>query len=780
MTLFSMLCRTGYLWLLAVLCFGDRSTVLGDEWDDFERTIRPILVEHCYECHSSNSATVYGGLRLDSAEGLARGGDSGPAIDPSNPRASLLLAAIRYEAGLEMPPAGKLSDRELQRMTAWVEAGAAFPPSRQPVGPLNESIDYASARAFWSFQPVQSQPLPAVEDPGWQRTRIDAFVLAAMHRQGLQPAPEADRRTLIRRLTFDLIGLPPTPAQVQQFLADGAPDAYERLVEALLASPAYGEHWARWWLDLARYADRTASWVEHPGQPYLYRDWVVSSLNADLPYDEFVRRQLATDLMASTGPEDLPALGFVSLSPNYWKELKLPAEMIKTIVADEWEERVDAVSRTFLGLTVACARCHDHKFDPISMEDYTALAGVFASCRQVELPTVSDEDYEPVRLAKLAVTFTEREIEDLQELKPPPRFRIEELKQTIERLERTTPGYHQPMATGLAEESLYVLRAGLSPEEGTRLEYRPRPRDLPVFVRGDPNRPGPVVPRRFLQVLDAETLAYEQGSGRLELADSLFTKAQSLVARVIVNRIWLGHFGRGLVTTPSNFGQQGARPSHPALLDDLAAGFIASDWDIKWLHRQIVLSATWRQASTRPGEDVDPENQWLARMPRRRLTFEQWRDAMLVASDRLDRAMGGPSLALEDGPSGNTRRTLYATVDRHDVPATMAMHDFPDPRQHSPQRMATATPLQGLYALNGPLLMEQAAAIGQITAGETNTRDRLKQIYWRLFSRAPSSRELQLGWSFVTQGQSSAEDLSLRWQQYLHALLASNELLFAD
>ncbi|MFK8110993.1 MAG: DUF1553 domain-containing protein, partial [Rubripirellula sp.] len=489
--------------------------------------------------------------------------------------------------------------------------------------------------------------------------------------------------------------------------------------------------------------------------------------------------QLATDLMNTTGPEDISALGFVSLSPTYWKELKLPCEIINVIVADEWEERVDAVSRTFLGLTVACARCHDHKFDPISSEDYYALAGIFASSRQVERPLISEEQYKPVRIAKAAVAKIEAEIAKLKKEKPHPKAKLDALAEEIKGIKSMTALYDTPLAPALSEESMLVLRAGKTPQEGTRIDYQAEPRDLPAYIRGNPNRPGPIVARRFLQVLSEDPQPYRNGSGRLELAESLTTDAAALTARVIVNRIWLAHFGRGIVSTPSNFGSQGSRPTHPELLDDLAARFIASGWSMKRLHREILLSATWQQSSVESDRaSADPDNRWLSRMPRRRITFEQWRDAMLAASKSLDLQIGGASLKVDS--NDNHRRTLYATIHRRDMAPTLMVHAFPDPTQHSPQRVPTVTALQGLYALNGPLLLNQSQAIVtrlERDAAEEDDRGQITRTYEWLFSRVPSARETQMGLAFL--GEETENDRS-RWEQYVHVLLASNEFLFVD
>ncbi|QEG42609.1 PSD1 and planctomycete cytochrome C domain-containing protein [Roseimaritima ulvae] len=769
------------VWLPAPVSAEQPLAVAGDtalsaeDIEYFERKIRPLLSQHCYECHSADADTVHAGLLLDSAQAIAAGGDSGPLLTAGKPEQSLLIKTIRYDGDIQMPPQGAMAKHEIAELTNWVRRGAPFPPSSAPSPRGKDGIDFDAGRTFWSFQPVQQQPLPEVQHRDWPRTRTDTFVLAAMEQHGLSPSPAAARATLARRLYFDLTGLPPTPDQVQAFVNDERNDAYQRLVNQLLESPQYGEKWGRWWLDMARYTDRTASWLSKTGQAFRYRDWVVEAFNDDMPYDQFVHRQLATDLMPQTGPDDLPALGFISLSPTYWKEPKLPCEIIKTIVADEWEERVDAVSRTFLGLTVACARCHDHKFDPISSEDYYALAGVFASCRHEERPLIGEAAYQPVREAKAAVAKLEAAIAKAKKEKSQPKEKIAELQAEINEIKAATPLYDTPMVNALVEEATYVVRAGKTPQDGTKFEHRAQPRDLPAFIRGNPNRPGKIVPRRFLTVLSDDPVPFQNGSGRLELAESITTDAASLAARVIVNRVWLAHFDQGIVATPSNFGQQGERPTHPELLDDLAARFIAEGWSIKSLHREILLSATWQQSSADDPQRLaaDPENRWLSRMNRRRLTFEEWRDAMLAASGTLNAQTGGASQALE--AAGNHRRTLYATVHRRDMAATLMVHDFPDPTQHSPMRTTTITPLQGLYALNGPLLLQHAGALEQRLIHEVAGDDaqRIRRAYQLLFSRPPTERELQLGGAFVAPSQT-------RWQAYLHVLLAANEFAFVD
>ena len=776
---------TVLVYCLSFPVFADDLQFSAEDIEYFERKIRPLLSEHCYACHSLQAKTIQGGLRLDNAHDLQTGGDSGPAIDVDSLHNSLFLSAINYD-DMEMPPKGKLSPVEITEFTRWINRGAPMPSGDHQPARTAGMIDFEQGRQFWSFQPAIEQPVPAVRQGAWPQTRMDWFTLAAMEDAGLSPSLQADRATLIRRLCFDVIGLPPSPEEVQQFTADQSPEAYEKLVERLLQSPHYGEKWGRMWLDMARYTDKTANWLYTTGQSYWYRDWIVQAFNEDMSFDEFVHRQLATDLMPETGPDDLPALGFISLSPTYWKELKLPCEIINTIVADEWEERVDAVSRTFLGLTVACARCHDHKFDPISSADYYALAGVFASCRQTERPLISEAEYEPVARAKKQVAQLEVEITTLKKKKPLPKEKINELTTKVTSIKSSTALYDTPMANALSEESLHVVRAGKTAEEGTRLDYRPEPRDLPLFIRGNVNRPGPVVRRRFLAVLSptsdsaAKVEPFRNGSGRLELAHAITSEAASLTARVIVNRIWLVHFGRGLVTTPSNFGYQGERPSHPELLDDIAARFIANRWSMKWLHREILLSATWQQSSERNKQkpSFDPGNRWLSRMNRQRLGFEWWRDAILTASGILDLTAGGPSFAIDS--ADNHRRTIYATVHRRDMSTTLTIHDFPDPTQHSPMRSSTTTPLQGLYALNGPLLTQQSDAFVERLRQELpdNNDAQIDRAYWLLYGRPPSDVELRLGREFIDN--SRADNKLAAWQQYAHVLLASNEVLFVD
>jgi len=762
------------------------------EIEHFERHIRPLLHEHCFECHSAEATVLQGGLRLDAAPHLRAGGDSGPAIVSGNPDESLLIQSVRYLGdGYDMPPEGKLADDEIALLVDWVARGAVFPETDQAEVAPRSGIDWEAGRQFWSFQPLARPEVPVITDAaGGDAIRtegaIDAFIIAELQQQHLSLSPPADRATLIRRLSFNLIGLPPTPEEVERFVADTSPRAYEDLVERLLASPQYGERWARVWLDLARYADTTESWLGSTPNSHLYRDWVVRAFNEDLPYDQFVRRQLATDRLAETGPEDLPALGFLGLSPTYFKELLLPPEIIKVLVADEWEERVDAVGRTFLGLTIACARCHDHKFDPISNEDYYALAGVFASTRMIDRPLVPPEHYAAIDAAKTQVaTLTARAAELRKQDPQDPQ--ITEIERAIAELKAATPLYDAPVANVVTDESLHVLPAGDDPQSGSKLVYRPEPQDLHLAIRGNPNRPGELVPRRFITVLSpGQPRPLHTGSGRADLADAILSEAAPLAARVIVNRIWAAHFGRGLVDTPSNFGRLGAAPSHPELLEDLAARFVENGWSIKWLHRELLHSATYRQSSAYDERKyaIDPDNRWLWRMNRKRLEIEPWRDAMLAVAGRLDMTMGGPSGAA-DAPA-NVRRTLYTTVHRRELSKMLQLHDFPEPSLHSPQRMNTTTPLQGLYVLNSPFLTAQATALAERLWREAPEppADRVQRAYRLLFARPASEAEVTIALEYLQGSEvlsaTDATAVPAAWRRYTQALLGSNELLFVD
>jgi hypothetical protein len=745
----------------------------------FESKVRPLLAERCHTCHSTKAKKQKGHLLLDNRDAILKGGESGPAIVPGEPERSLLIQAVRYaKEDLQMPPQGKLPAGAIAVLEEWIRRGAPYPGSAA-VNTAKEGIDWSKGRAFWSFQPPQRITPPEVREKSWPQQRCDPFILAELEKRGLSPSKAANRRVLIRRVTFDLIGLPPTPEEVEAFLNDARPDAYARVVERLLASPHYGERWARLWLDLARYCDIAEPWADTKGAAWLYRDWVVQAIQDDLPYDQFVQKQLAADLMPGALPRDRAALGFLGLSPTYWKELLLDKEVIKGVVAEEWEERIHTLSSTFLGLTVACARCHDHKYDPISTHDYYALAGVFASSRPTDISLLADVDAARVKQAQDKIRPLEEQIKKLQSGKiknPDAGKAIAELTAKVAELKKAIPGSELPLACGVVEASLYVHADG---PHKTKLEYKPGvAQDIALQIRGNPSNPGPIVPRRFLTVLSADPpKAFTHGSGRLDLARAIVTEGSPLSARVIVNRIWKQHFGSGIVETPSDFGVQGARPTHPQLLDDLTARFIQNGWSLKWLHREIMLSAVYQQTSLHDERKhtVDPDNRWLWRMNRRRLDVESWRDAMLAVSGSLKRELGGRPVDLAD--ANNYRRTIYGTVKRRELHSMLRLFDFPDPVTHNPNRLPTTTPLQQLFTLNSPLLQQQAAALVKRLKSESpaSEEDRIRRAYQLLYGRAATETHIRLARDFLGKSPSDAI-----WIQYAHVLLGSNEFVFVD
>jgi hypothetical protein len=580
----------------------------------------------------------------------------------------------------------------------------------------DSNFDWNAARQFWSFRKPKVRPQPAVKQSDWPRQPLDYFVLARIEEAGLSPSAPADRITMIRRITFDLTGLPPTPDEVNAFLADGSADAYERLVDRLLVSAAFGQHLASMWLPLARYGEDQAHQVGSDTQffypnAYKYRQWVIDAFNRDLPYDQFIAFQLAADRM-NAAVVDLPALGFIGLGPKYYNRNRLD------VMSDEWEDRVDTVARTFLGLTVGCARCHDHKFDPITQSDYYALAGVFASTRMVN-KTVDGT----VLSGKVTAD------------KMPP-------------------------------DTMHIV------EEG-------EPKDLPVYIRGDVERPAETVPRRFIRILcDSEPQPFHDGSGRKELAMDIASRDNPLTARVMANRVWGLLTGKPIVATPSNFGHSGIAPTDQALLDHLAIRFMDSGWSVKSLVREIVLSATYRQSSDTDQAKVtiDAASERFWRMNRRRLTIEQWRDAVLTVCGELD-PQGGRSLELDDPK--NLRRTVYARVSRLKLNDFLMQFDYPDANVHAERRAITTTPMQGLFMLNSPFLMDRARALAAKLTADANETDeqRIDRAYRLLVARAPRKAEIDLALEFLHK-PTSAE--LTRWQQYAQMLLACDEMLYVD
>ena len=767
--------------LVALLPAGIRAD---DGLDFFEKKIRPLLAEHCYACHSAEAKKSKGGLRLDTPDAIRTGGDSGPVVKAKD-ETSLLLQVVTHAKDVPaMPPEKKLPDAAVADLKKWVALGAPLPAA-------SNTASRPDPKQHWAFQPAAEQPAPAVSDPKWPLTKADSFVLNKLDERKLRPAPAADRRTLLRRVYFDLIGLPPTFERAEAFAADTRPDAYERLVDELLASPRFGEKWGRHWLDVARYAeDHSTSEVtcKPPRFPFRYRDWVIAAVNADLPYDRFVRLQLAADLLPNTKPEEYAALGFLGLSPVYHKEPRLAKDVVAGILADEWDERVDVITRGFLGLTVACARCHDHKFDPISTRDYYALAGVLANTQLAERPLTPDADdaqnaLTSVRLDLLDATLRAGAVKEMRKTVVKDKSdavafdgRVKALDAKVAELKEREKKLDTASAANVVRDAGTWVN-GDDPDF-TVIDYKPGQfRDLPVFVRGDAARPGAIVPRRFLTALSpGEPKPFQSGSGRRELADAIVTDAAGLTARVFVNRVWGWVFGRGLVATPSNFGTLGDKPTHPELLDDLAARFVANKWSLKWLVRELVLSAAYRQSSRHDEQaaGVDPDSKWLWRAPRKRLELEQWRDATLQVSGQLDLNGSGPSDNLDSPKS--VRRTVYGKVSR-DKPADIhRLFDLPDPKTHGEKREATTTPVQQLYYLNSPFVRQASAALAKTVAGKSTT-DGITELFRRVYLRDPTTSERETAVKLIRPAKDGDKPT---WELLAQVLLAGNEFVFLD
>ena len=868
----------------------------------FETKIRPVLAQHCYRCHGPTKE--WNGLRLDSRERMLKGGDLGPAVVPGAPGESLILAALSHdpELDLKMPPDQPPLDQAIvEDFKLWISQGAPWPAEPQP------PADAPTDQPHWAFQPIVKPTVPT--RPG--QSPIDALIERQLASQGLVPAPRADKRTLIRRATFDLTGLPPTPEEIDAFLADESPDAFAKLVDRLLASPRYGEKWARYWLDVARYAD-TKGYVfqEERRYPYAYtyRDYVVEAFNRDVPIDRFFVEQIAADRLVkpdSGNNRALAALGFLTVGRRFLNNQH-----------DIIDDRIDVISRGMLGLTVACARCHDHKYDPISTAEYYGWYGVLSSSfepddlpildatntsdlaqradyerqfaeqrqrvsnrveeiRQAKLKDLRDRaglyfraaldiDFNPnhdrldatARARQLSPELLRqvadrggrcldaaaqdethplaglvalvdglkarrcadpadapRTLDDALAQQVPTwagdlfadRAAITTLEQVRDRLGEAVQNLANRAETDQADEATRaawdVLRVqpdgpfNISPdqthavfnraerEEVRRLEQRiaviqaehpgaparamvlvdkPDPGDARILIRGNPGRPGDPVPRRFLSILAGPNAPpFRDGSGRLELARAIVDPANPLTARVFVNRVWAWRFGTGLVDTPSDFGMRSEPPSHPELLDFLAASFIESGWSLKTLHRAMMLTETYQRAPVHPDpkacEAADPDNRLLWRFPRRRLLFEEMRDALLAVAGRLDDTIGGKPVSIVSQPF-STRRTLYGFIDRQNLEGIYRTFDLPDPNISAARRFVTTVPQQALALMNGPFLIEQARYLAGTLDPNAPVEDRIRYLSRCVLGREPTPRELDLAVAFVTRHDESTAE----------------------
>lgn len=915
----------------------------------FEKKIRPVLVKECYPCHSTQADRVQGGLYLDSREGLLEGGDSGSAITIGTPEKSLLMEALRHES-FEMPPDKQLTDAVISDFEQWIRDGLTDPRRRPDGVQKKRRVLYSEhdADTHWAFQPVKNPQIPDIHDP-WIRTPIDAFVLARLQAVELHPSDRADARTLLRRAFYDLSGLPPTFSQVQQFRSEPSHTSFARVVNQLLESPRYGEHWGRHWLDVARYADtngqRPAPTPDPPFYPFawVYRDYVIDAFNRDVPFDRFVIEQLAGDLIADDDNRSLAGVGFLRVGRSFGQN-----------VDDRIDDRIDTLSKAFLALTVSCARCHDHKLDPIGQDDYYALHGILASSEDIN-PVLHDtngtsEHDDFVRQRDALITEIETEClnavndflhgltrqsaeyliaaqqfrnGELKEKKPalaarevdllpipfqswvnalvrwkkrdtpawrpwfafaeinrdrfaeqaemlseqisggsingkpvPPfvakRFTSVNVKslhdvaaiyqqifleleriagrqypmaalltfmedsprlfrseyythpslppplddKELESLRQVTLGFDGPyfmtprelMQAGAADarkgmvrrkHEVFELEATHpgAPIRVMTMRDRPQPIDSPLYIRGDSTSPGPIVPRRFLTRLsDGSPEPFTLGSGRLELARAIASKSNPLTARVIVNRIWQWHFGAGLVTTPSDFGLNGQPPSHPELLDWLATWFIDHNWSVKELHRLIMNSSVWQQASRQRSDamETDAENRLLWRFAPRRMTFEELRDTWLTAAGTLQHREGGRPA----DPESSTHRAVYLHIDRYDLPDVFNTFDFANPEFSTSVRDTTTVPQQALFLMNSQWILDRAAELAAreeiVSAADWN--ERLQILFEIVVQRQPDDAEQTLLLAWLHQFDDNQQQVAL--ERLAHSLLLTAESMY--
>ena len=963
----------------AVLVLTLAPLVAGDELRPeavafFETRIRPLLVEHCYECHSATSETVHGGLVLDSRPGIQKGGDSGEVIIPGVPDRSLLVHAVRYDDELlQMPPEGMLSAAQIRDLVSWVAMGAPDPRS---VGTLVEShaLDVAAADEHWAFRPPEDVLVPAIHDTTWPQSPIDHFILAGLEAKGLHPAPPADRHSLIRRITFDLTGLPPTPEEVAEFLADESPAALSKLIDRLLASPAYGERWGRHWLDVARYSD-TSGKDENAayGHAYRYRDYVIAAFNQDKPFDRFVHEQLAGDLLPARCEaeryEQVIAAGFLQLGPKALAEQDKPK-----LLMDIVDEQIEVLGQGLLGLSVNCARCHDHKFDPIPTRDYYALAGIFGSTHVMDemtfvswwldVPLADKSTVAKVTAHTEAVRKNKKEIAEytqdandaimrawrkdtrryfhvasrlarsdndqtpsVEKMAAEHRLRADVLERWVKLLsDSQTPGrnIHDLLTPWRAVASLTAdqfpgdarkkIESSLEngkPTEVSRYvaswfkELTPRSLDdvaaqydamfsaidqewtetqekaknqapivqlghyaqekirqilygdqgifrLPndardlypdnvdkhlakleterevlekeapptppmaisvrdgtiadarIHVRGNHLNLGEAVPRGFLQAVslaDPPHVNPDQ-SGRLQLAEWLTRPDHPLTSRVLVNRLWLWHFGEGLCRTPDDFGTRGDEPAHQPLLDWLAHRLIENNWSIKAMHRVILLSSTYQMSGTHNDAAmmVDPENRLHGRFERRRLTAEEIRDAILAVSGQLDRTMGGGLLNhknrvqhVDNKKKVNydfKRRSVYLPVVRNALYDVFQLFDFGDAQTVNGQRSETTVAPQALFLMNSQMAFVSAQKMSEklLAMADLDTTERIRHLHRLVFSREPTQSEIELtvqhrnriAAAIADQPAEPGRQRTRVWETLCQGFLSANEFVFVE
>ncbi len=774
----------------------------------FEAKIRPVLVEHCDKCHSAKSEKIKGGLLLDSRAGVVKGGDTGPTLTPGDPAASLIIQALRHTSeDLAMPPKKMLPAQVIADFETWVRMGAPDPRTENTVAAVQakSSIDWSKARDWWSFRPLVAPQAPAVQNAPWPVNDIDRFVLAKLEAAKLKPAADADKPALIRRATYDLTGLPPTPEEVAAFIADSSPQAFVHVIDRLLDSPRYGERWGRHWLDVVRYADTAGDNSDYPiPQMHRYRDWVIAAFNRDLPYDEFVRDQIAGDLRGGANDEEryqrTLATGYIANSRRFGSRVEDYPQHL-TI-----EDTIDNLGRSFLGLTVNCARCHDHKFDPITTQDYYALYGIFHSTRYpwpgIELEKKQRDLVPLVPADKIA------EAEAARAAREKEQARLDKAAKSLkEEVKKATPDKKKALEASLAaaeKAAKDFARRPLPFEYAYAVAEAKKREDVAVQQKGDPAKPGDMVRRHFLTVFGGAKLpANSQTSGREQLAGWILAGDNPLPARVMANRIWQHHFGRGIVPTPNDFGKQGKPATHPELLDYLAVQFRARGWSVKAMHRLIMLSRTYQLSTTRDEDAVahDPTNELLAGFPRLRLDAESIRDTLLTLGGNLDLTPAGahpfPPQSEWNFTQHNAFKAVYETnkrsvylmtqrIQRHPY---LAIFDGADPSASTPARPTSTTPLQALYLLNDPFVHEQSRRFAErLRSFSSDDTARIQRAYELLFSRAAQADEIATGKAFLANaarqlredGMNAAQIDTESQHAYVRALFRLNEFVYLD
>ena len=765
----------------------------------FEKNVRPVLIKSCYECHSAEADKLKAGLALDARAALLMGGDSGAAVVPGKPEESLLIASLRYEdPDLQMPPeqhGGKLSDAVIANFVEWVKRGAPMPEGEAVAvaRKMEARIDH------WAFKPVKDSPAPAVKDASWPRTEVDRFVLAELEKNGLAPVAEAEPAALLRRVHLDLTGLPPTAEEVQAFLADPTRESLVHTIDGLLESPHFGGRWGRHWLDVARYAESSGKETDfaYP-QAWRYRDYVIASFNEDKPFDRFIREQIAGDLLEAADEKEraglLIATGFLAIGPKSHIE-KNPLQFEMDVV----DEQIDTVSQAFLGMTMACARCHDNKYDPVSQRDYYALAGIFRS---------TDTKFGTVKLiqnnnpgALVPLSEAAGQLDALKPLTPGERDRLEKniardsarlAELTKEKMFASSEFVRTRIRLATDKAHLDAYEADGTPKQFvTCVLEREKPRDSALLLRGEVQKPGDLVPRGLPMLADGGS-HIDSGSGRKELAEWIASPYNPLTSRVLVNRVWLHLFGQGLVVTPDNFGLSGQAPTHPALLDHLAARFVKEGWSVKKLIRELMTSRVYALSTAHDAKnyDADPDNTLLWRMTPRRLDAESIRDAMLLTAGKLDLTPPtGSAVAIYGegyvtgvqtvvrGPLDqiSPHRSVYLPVMRNLPLESLALFDMTSGSIVTGQRPQTTVPAQSLYLLNSPYVLKAAGFAAQrlLTDRPKSEPHRVKLAYERIFNRPPTDAEIEAALKFVKTNP----DATQGWAALCQSLWASHEFL---